>query len=311
MGKAKQAWHTGTCPSCRRSDWCQQSSNGVYICRRGPASGLIERQDRSGVPYWLFLPEGTKRLKLAPSPPAVARATPQDLQIVYGTLLERLGLSSEHLARLTARGMSEEVVTRHCFRTWPPTRGEKRAFAAELYREFGEICRRVPGWYVQDGKPMLSGGSGWILPMWDLETGCVCALRMRSDSDTGPKYYWVSSGGAKGGATSGLHARLAWPGRHPGRSERADLVRITEGEVKSIIVAERTGVPTISVPGVANWRQAIPWLKWLSAKKVLICFDADFKTNPNVARALLDAKKNLAGYGFHSRIETWRKKNSI
>ena len=157
---------------------------------------------------------------------------------------------------------------------------------------------------------MLSGGTGWVIPMWDLETGLICALRMRSDNVRGnsPKYYWISSGGSKGGASSGTHARIAWPGRHPERDDHADVVRITEGEVKSIILAEETGIPTISVPGAANWRKALPWLSWLKAKKVLVCFDADFAANKHVARALLDAKTHLPRHGYTAGLETWKKR---
>ncbi len=303
-------WFTDRCPNCGKTDWCRQASNSVFVCRRGPGDGLVRRYDRDRVPYWIFIPAEVKNVSLAPSKPGLKPADPKELHKVYATLLGWLSLSDEHRAEWQARGVSLEAIERHFVRTWPSRWKEKEEMATELYHEFGEVCRRVPGWYLHRGKPMLSGWAGWVLPMWHLETGGVCALRLRANNPTKQgKYFWISSGHPKKGGTSpGVHARLAWPGRNPGRSERADVVRITEGEAKSIVLAEHTGIPTISVPGVASWREALPWLRWLGAEKVLICFDHDYHTNPLVARALLDARGSLPDYGFTARLETWKKR---
>lgn len=70
---------------------------------------------------------------------------------------------------------------------------------------------------------------------------------------------------------------------------------ITEGELKAAKLCKE-GFPTIGLGGVYSWRAiklGIPWLpslnfvRW-SRRYVYICFDADFKTNPQVCRALAE-----------------------
>jgi hypothetical protein len=297
-------WTTGTCPNCGRSDWCRQSDTGAYLCRRAPGPGLLERRDTHGVPYWIHLPKGLKLRNLAPNKSKLKKAESLVLQVVYGAIIQRLSLSAKHRAEWRGRGVSDEVIDRNWLRSWPATSEERQTLAADLYREFGEQMRGVPGWYVRDRKPMLAGGSGWVIPMWDLETERVVALRIRSDSGTGPKYYWLSSK-RHGGTSPGIHARLAWPGRGPRRTDTADTVRVTEGEAKSIVLAERTEIPTLSVPGVALWSAALPWLRRLRARKVLLCYDQDRKEKAQIARAYLEAVRGLERHGFTVSTETW------
>lgn len=299
-------WFTGTCPNCGKPDWCRQSDTGAYICRRAPAEGLEERRDKHGVPYWLYLPEGVELSDLAPNRSGLQPAAPRKLQAVYGTIIQRLRLSEKHLADWLRRGVSAEVVARHHVRSWPADFAARQCLANRLFLEFGNLMRRVPGWYIRDGRPMLSGGSGWVIPMFDLATGCVCALRIRSDLNRGSKYYWLSSADPKKGGTSpGVHARLAWPGRTLKPGDRADTVRVTEGEAKAIVLAERTGVPTLSIPGATFWTTALPWLRWLRAVRILLCFDTDRHENRPVATAYLSAARGFVCHGFAVHTEVW------
>ena len=153
---------------------------------------------------------------------------------------------------------------------------------------------------------MLAGGSGWALPAWS-SAGRVVAIKIRSDysnGDPGRRYYWLSSQKV-GGPSCGSHARLAWPGRRPAPTDRAMVLRVTEGEVKAVVLAEHTGIPTLSVPGVSNWSQAFPWLKQLGVEKVLLCFDADFAQNPAVARDLSNARFGFQHAGYSVALEAW------
>lgn len=279
------------------------------MCRRGGADGWRERTDRHGVPYWLSPPpDGARPLRIAPAPVRPERASAEELSRVYGDLLSRLSLHGAHRDELIDRApavMSEELLARHGFRSWPATGRARLRLAALLWDVHGDLCHRVPGWYLCDGRgPRLAGGPGWVLPCWDL-SGRVTALRIRSDGDTGPRYYWLSSA-RHGGPGPELTARLAWPRRRPSPSCRAETVRITEGEVKSIVAAEATGIPTLSVPGVDLWRLALPWIERLQARTVLLAWDADQTTRPQVARTLLQARRELSARGIAAHLETWR-----
>lgn len=274
------------------------------MCRRSSGDGLEERRDRHGVPYWLHLPEGVELSSLRPNRTGIKIAEPRVLHVVYGTVLQQLPLSKSHLDDWIRRGVSSETVKRHHVRSWPPGGKERARLANRLYLEFGDQMRGVPGWFIRDGKPMLAGGSGWTIPMFDLASGCICAFRIRSDSDKGTKYYWLSSS-KRGGVSPGIHARLAWPGRAPRRGDRSHVVRVTEGEAKSVVLAERTGIPTLSVPGVAMWTLALPWLRWLKTRRVLLCFDTDRYQKKEVAAAYLAAARGLHSHGLTVRTETW------
>jgi hypothetical protein len=70
------------------------------------------------------------------------------------------------------------------------------------------------------------------------------------------------------------------------------IVQITEGVLKSDIVTALSGVMTIGLPGIGNWRQAVPVLRWIGhpsasrVKTVRLAFDADARRKPVVALAL-------------------------
>lgn len=274
------------------------------MCYRGPFPGSTERRQKNGIPFWLYLPPEFKTVSVARPSGRVERAEPPDLGRVYGSLLNSLNLTGKHRSGLRARGLCDEAIDRHAFRSWPATSKERERVAGQLFREYGQMCHSVPGLYTRQGKPNLVGGSGWVLPVWSIE-GHVIALRFRSDrKNADPRYYWISSR-KHSGPSAGSHPRIAWPGRKMKPDDRSPVVRIVEGEIKAIIVAEHTGVPTLSVPGVASWRKSLPWLKLLGVQKVLLCFDSDFREKPPVARALLSAYRALSGSGYRVALETW------
>jgi hypothetical protein len=231
--------------------------------------------------------------------PDPERAPAAVLHQAYAGILSRLSLSAEHCADLVKRGLSGEAIVRNGIRSWPGDRRTRADLARELYREIG-ACQGVPGCHVtNNGKPMLAGGAGWCLPLWDM-SGRVVAIKIRGAGG----YYYLSSR-KHGGPGPGTHARLSWPGRRPRPGDTAELVRLTEGEIKAIVAAEHTGIPTVSCPGVTQWRAALPWLRLIGAQRILLAFDADATTNPNVARALLDAFRGLRAAGYPTQIETW------
>src|SRR5262249_3325977 len=115
----------------------------------------------------------------------------------------------------------------------------------------------------------------------------------------GPKYTTISSakhGGPSPGAQ--VHVPL-FDGVH------GDTVRLTEGELKADITTALSGLLTVSIPGVAMWRKALPVLQALGVQRVLLAFDADWRTNPHVAQALGQAAYALVQAGYEVQIEDW------
>jgi Domain of unknown function (DUF3854) len=88
-------------------------------------------------------------------------------------------------------------------------------------------------------------------------------------------------------------------------SSIAELVRLTEGELKADVVQVLTRLPTVSIPGVGNWRPALAVLKALCCKTIRLAFDADAWNNPDVARAMSACADALADAGFAVELERW------
>lgn len=297
MSAWKPVTRKSPCRVCGHDTWCNYAGS-VAMCRRVGGPDAVEHRDCHGEPFWIH--GGGARVPVAARPERAPIADPNSRSRVYGSLLGQLPLSEHHFADLReARGISRDAIARHGFRSWPADPNVRKSLASRLYREFGDVCYGVPGWFVRRGCPALAGGPGWVVPSWDVD-GSVTALHIRSEHG----YYWLSSA-KRGGpsATPGCH--LAWPGRRPRSADRAPTLRLVEGEIKAIICANATGLPTLAVPGVAFWRHSLPWLNRLQTRRVLLCFDADWQTNPRVAAALLSAHRGLSATGRAVDMEVW------
>jgi hypothetical protein len=53
------------------------------------------------------------------------------------------------------------------------------------------------------------------------------------------------------------------------------------------------------------WRTALPILQTLRTQRVLLAFDADWRTNSHVAQALGHAAFALVAAGFEVQVEVW------
>ena len=86
-------------------------------------------------------------------------------------------------------------------------------------------------------------------------------------------------------------------------------MRLTEGELKADICQALTGLPTLSVPGVGNWKPALDKLKAAGAKPVRLAFDADAADKPAVARPLAACADTLINAGYAVELERWAKED--
>src|SRR5262249_51780807 len=149
------------------------------------------------------------------------------------------------------------------YRTLP---GQGRPRIAKGLRErFGDKLLRVPSFVVKDGRAgrylTLCGPAGLVVPCRD-RAGRVVALKVRRDEagGRGPRYVYVSSRRHNGpGPGAPAHVPLGTP-------KTAELVRLTEGELKADVAYALTGLPTVSAPGVGSWRPALDVLRALGCK---------------------------------------------
>lgn len=306
---ATSLWHevnkSEPCPICGHTDWCRINGNWV-VCRRVDTGRGIHRVDKSGADYWLYrLDEamGPVSVNSLPDPPQTEpeRAEDSILYKVYTSLLRALTLSDAHRESLRKRGLSDEEIDKRKYRTLP-LQG-RAGLARQMADSYGaDLLLKVPGFYVHEegGKRWLTlaGAPGLLIPVRDL-SGQIVAIKIRADDPgEGPKYTWLSSS-KHGGPSPGNRVHV------PAFGGERTSIRITEGELKADIATALSRILTLSIPGVSSWRQVLPVLKECGAKTVRLAFDADAKTNPNVARAFGLTAKALEQEGYEIEVETW------
>jgi hypothetical protein len=213
-----------------------------------------------------------------------------------------LPLSPAHYQALRQRGLADSEIRRRQCGTLP-LQG-RAALAKRIADWWGyDVCVQVPGFYTaeRDGRRYLTlaGAAGLVIPVRNLD-GHIVALKVRADDPgEGSKYTTISS--AKyGGPSPGAQVHI--PLRDGPRSE---TIRLTEGELKADVATVLSGILTVSVPGVAMWRKVLPVLQALQPQRVLLAFDADWRTNPHVAQALGQAAFALVQVGYEVRVEVW------
>lgn len=292
------------CPICGHDSWCRLSTDGAWaICRRLDTGEGEHRLDRNMADYWIYRLDGGSESDPTPwePDPHLPCADEATRDRVYQSLLRHLTLTPAHRDALIQRGLSEDAIRAQGYRTLP--RDGRSAMAKALLEEFNEaILRTIPGAYVktENGRSWWSwaGAPGLLIPVRNV-AGQIVALKVRADDPNLPRYSSISSrqhGGAGPGAL--IHVPL-----HV--NVDTTTVRITEGELKADVAHHRTGMLTLAVPGVSNWRPVIPILAKLAAHRVLIAFDADSRTNTHVAAALARTCGELAAQGLDVQQETW------
>lgn len=198
-------------------------------------------------------------------------------QTIYEALLAKLSLSAQHRLDLRRRGLNDNHIDGNGYRS--STFLSMKKAVTELHEEFGERLLQVPGFQAKAGTiTAVEIPSGILVPIRDTGERIV-AFQVRSDfARNGNKYLWFSGGTTGSGS----------PAHVPLGVKPSDLIRITEGPLKADIVWALSGVPTIGIAGVTNWRAALPLLAQLKPKAIRLAFDADLQEKASVANSLRD-----------------------
>jgi hypothetical protein len=302
------------CPVCGGMGWpCYAKANGELA---GCGKVVSDRQDRDGVNLHILGGSPTPAVRIVKRRPLTetvhppAQALADRLHTAYSALLELLPLSEERRGRLLARGLTVEAIQRAQYRDTP-----RRAQAEEIARTLAPLgLEGVPGFYARGVRAqMVRCFEGTFTPYRDRE-GRIRGLAYRLDVPLrGLKYMWFSSdpektfddgtrkypGGAK--LTPPLH--LARPELLP----LADEILLTEGALKADVISLLLGAPVLAAGGVtvwgrnfgANFAQAFP------GKRAVLTFDADWRSNEQVRRALEKLMDDLDGAGVPFTVRTW------
>jgi Domain of unknown function (DUF927) len=321
VGQIDPGWteyKTDECPVCHKRGWCSFADNGrglLVMCMRPEAvhhpGFQFTRPNTSGTDCHFVAVDGS--FEYRPSTNGNGKhgpevADPETRDAVYSALLTVLSLSRGHNKDLLKRGLSGPEIAAGRYRTLPDA---KRAeCAAEVRGRLGltdEELLKVPGFYLNDlGLIAIGGKAGLLIPVMDAR-GRVGGCRIRPDSPVMVdgkvvgKYVWLSSKSEGGpGAVCSAHVP---PGIDAGQQH--GYVRLTEGEIKAHLATCKGALPTISIPGVGQWRFALPILKSLGAAIVKLAVDDDYATNPAVAGALCRAARGLVASNYDIEVEYW------
>lgn len=286
------------CPICGKPDWCSVFADEPNtICMRVPS----ERPTRNG---------GYLHIGHAQRPPVVRYTVPssvttasvptETLDRAYRAVAERLCLSEEAAGDLRRRGLSEEAVVTQLYATIP---AEETMREVEAEISSGVDLEGVPGFYRAGGEWRLNACEGDLLiPVRDV-TGRIVGCQLRSDRAT-TRYRWLSSSGKPEGTAATARSHYALPYL----VEWQGVAIITEGPLKADVVADRLHRAVIGNPGVWNFASDIGSVLRLTLpglKVVIVAYDADAATNPQVMAALRKLVVVLSRAGFDVRVWTW------
>ncbi len=249
----------------------------------------------------------------------------KDLDYTYRSFLSELALSQKNRDNLLARGFSLEDIVRLGYKTFP-NKSEVNYF---------DLCKRlqlqgcklegVPGFYqAKTGAwTFVPVTQGIIIPQRTVNN-MIFGFQIRKDDDlrtynseTGklePKCIWFSSEGCRSGCGARADVNFSCDFKFDKKSQRYWIysknskVVLTEGTMKAdLIHCFEPSIPVISVAGVnatAYLENTLKYLKKLGIDTVILAYDMDYKTNPNVQNAL-DKTKQIIEADMNFKEWTW------
>jgi putative DNA primase/helicase len=190
----------------------------------------------------------------------------------------------------------------------PTPRFERELEAAHEAKDQAEIERirkelKIAGWaereLVGEVNEMVRL-EGIVLPLRDLK-GRIHSLQIRLDDPPDDKNKYRLFSNPKRGAKAGVRPHVPVHA-----AEMAtETVRFVEGAFKADLATIRTAELCVSYSSATAWRQTIPIITELGVKTAVLPFDADVRTNANVASAMTRFVCNLANRQVPFIVETW------
>lgn len=219
------------------------------------------------------------------------KRTPRELDYVYRAFLSLLTLSEVHENNLKNRGLNDEAIKRHFYKTIPITNHTE---IVRTLLSYNMNLEGIPGFYVDDDGEwqinLSSKQSGIFCPIVDRE-GYIVGIQKRLDRPFyDKKYIWFSSSGKKLGSSPGSPVHFVG-------NPLADTVFLTEGSLKANVAHELSKelfdepISFFAVAGVTQYkaiRQALWDIRTFQNKEITVydAFDMDKFKNPNVYRAM-------------------------
>lgn len=255
------------------------------------------------------------------------RAYDDVLDRTYRAFLSELTLSEKNRAMLIARGMSDTEICARDYKTFPSMSEVNYFNLCKKLIADGCVLEGVPGFYMYKGAwTFVQLTKGIIMPRKNIKDQIV-GLQIRKDDDLRSyieelgdyeaKCAWFSSKNRESGcgATAGVH--YACDFRYDATTCKwvpvfDDGFVLTEGIMKGDIVHHlQNNLPVLCVPGVhatEGLKKELEMLKNMGLKTILLCYDMDYRTNPNVKKALEKTKEIIESFGLKCKAMQWETK---
>ncbi len=240
--------------------------------------------------------------------------------------LSCLPLSEEHKKHLLDRGFTEEEIKRHGYCDFPhftPEKAEEFAGKLEKAGASSGFCSydNVRGFY-RTAKGTLtfkpSGAPAIAMPLLNRHRQVV-GIQYRVDDKYclhGNKCRWMSSSGENGGVDTraGIHYACEWikvGDRLYVPDLSSGIVALTEGYMKADLAHDcAPDMPFIAVPGVnaiTYLEEELDYLRSQDVHSIVLCYDMDYETNPNVKKALDKTREVIRSKGMKAVQGNWQK----
>ena len=216
------------------------------------------------------------------------------INATYRRFLSLCELSESDKNNLQKRGLTEAAIKHFGFKSAPVNKSEHIRIIKTLLNE-GYALKGVPGFFVNDYghwdynlKPSFEG---MLIPYISLENKLIGfqvrlnkPLEERRNDGTVKqlRYLWFTSTDLKNGCS-----RSTVP--HITSTRKVEkTIFFTEGALKADVASCLSGRTFVAIAGVTQYSilpTLFKQLKNSGVKRIVDCYDADYKKNPNVAKA--------------------------
>lgn len=252
-------------------------------------------------------------------------ASPEVLNNTYQALISCIELSEKNRNHLKARGLTSTQIEKLNYRTLPT---ENLSGIAKILGQMGCQLDGVPGFYHEAGKsPTMVRMTGGIMMPRVNRNALVTGIQIRKDDDlrrfiedTGKyeeKCAWFSSSGRENGTKQTVDPHYACDFTFVKEGDIKEFrpllpngkIFLTEGIMKGDIIHFCSNAPVLCVPGVNQYKLIRDDLLWLKEKcglvKVVLAYDMDYKTNPNVKKFMEATEELIRECGLEVTRYEW------
>ncbi len=271
-----------------------------------PDSGPLPKEEASSPPAPAASPASATPSATPDPADDAPDALPDDVadlrHAVYIYLAQYCGLSDDHREQLRKRGLTDAQIDIAGYWSVPRT-GVSCIAGLYLSRDYDSqrIAECVPGVFPSGSH--IRAHDCLMIPVCDADRRIIAIKkRLNKPMSDGCRYLWMSRTrqDPDDAPSSGSPCHVpVWDGDR-------STIRITEGPLKANIATAISDVLTIGVGGATTWQSALPVLKQLRPRRVLISMDADAATNATVAGATVALWEHLAEQdSIEVAVETW------